>query len=137
MQSYINNGPPSLYTFAKRVTLGELAANSNQQLITGTNLLAAQGFSIIPIHFYVYNGTANNLDVQLFNAANEQQSELLTLAFGEGIYSNMMATGQITFRWLTTNLNTQGLYFQFGPSDLSPANLVYMQLVYSVSKLSL
>jgi hypothetical protein len=135
MLSLINNGPPFLYFFSKKVKTGELFGNSNQQFITGTDILMQQGFTIVPVQLYIWNGTANVLDAQLFNAGNQPYNEIVSMVNNEGSLSNMAEAGNITYRWLTTPGNVSSMYIQFTILDPSPDVYVYIQLLYTAAKL--
>lgn len=135
MLSLINNGPPFLYFFSKKVTTGELFGNSNQQFITGTDILAAQGFTIVPVQLYIFNGSAAVLDAQLFNAANQPYTEIVSMVNSEGSISNMAEAANITYRWLSTPGNISSMYIQFTILDPSPDPFIYIQLLYTAAKL--
>jgi len=135
MLSLINNGAPFLYFFSKKVTTGELFTNGSIQFITGTDILMQQGFTIVPVQLYVWNGTNNVLDAQLLNFNAEPYSETVTMVNGEGIYLNMMEFTNITYRWLTTPGNVSSMYLQFTIADTNPSRFIYIQLLYTASKL--
>jgi len=135
MLSLVNNGPPFLYFFSKKVKTGELFGNSNQQFITGTDILMQQGFTIVPVQLYIYNGTAAVLDAQLKNNSNDNYSDAVSMAVNEGSICNMMETANITFRWLYSPGNVSSMYIQFTILDPSPDPYVYIQLLYTAAKL--